>query len=326
MIKRTEINSLYILKTIAAFCVVCCHAPLQVGRLELMDLGVPIFFIITGYFLWSPCPHTLADRCLSTIRKTLPILAILTVVYYLIDPLADEALKNPIMWFRWLFVSIPNRYGGPLWYLTAIIWAMVAIFILAKISKKDIMIWGGQYLPLLTLIGCIIGRYRFLFSGEESSYFVLNFVSYALPGLAAGMLLKRHENKLLSSSSLLSLLPISIFCLCLERWIIEMTSEGLAIMGPFIMLYPTAFLVTLFALYLKDVQFSGIITKIGKRYSGNIYYWHMIFVFALDQLSIRYGNGFFYQEFGVIYVFVLSLLFSIFIVWIQDKLNIRIFR
>lgn len=55
MTKKELIHSLYLLKAICAFMVVGIHTPLG-GSLHdalrpIFDVAVPLFFMITGYFL-----------------------------------------------------------------------------------------------------------------------------------------------------------------------------------------------------------------------------------------------------------------------------------
>lgn len=52
-----RISSLYVLKAICAFLVVVCHIPFDWAMpfLEpLRRIAVPVFFMITGYFLYYP--------------------------------------------------------------------------------------------------------------------------------------------------------------------------------------------------------------------------------------------------------------------------------
>lgn len=319
---KSVISSLYVLKAIGAFLVVACHAPLKVWPVGFVDLGVPIFLIITGYFLYSPDSRAMAERCLSTVRKVLPMLLILTGVYYLVEPLSKETLANPLMWIRWVLVSIPNKFGGPLWYLTAMLWGMLALYAILRVFKGKYI---GGLVPLV-LLGCVLGPYRFLFTPQESSYFVFNFVNYALPGFAIGILIRKHSDRLLASSRVLALLPVALILLRTENWILSEVSNGLATIGPRLIVFPAAALLFLFFLYVKDIPFTGMLRRIGESYSGNIYYWHMVFVALLSKLSTHFDNAFYYQEFGVIYVFCLAWAFSYLVVWAQKKIGVNIFK
>lgn len=300
------ISSLYVLKALCAFFVVACHTPNAAMSVFFRDLGVPCFFMITGYFLYSHDVSKVISRSSKAARKSLLMLCVLTPIYYLIDPV-DLAQTTPALVVRWLFVGIPNKYGGPLWYLVALFWG-VTLFRLYLILFKG---KGVQWLISLTVVGLFLGRYRFLFQEEESSYFVLNFLNYALPCLSIGYLLRRYEELLLSRCRFIDIAVLLSVILSLEVYALQVYSNGLSSMGPMILTYPTAFAWLCVALQYKNFGAMSFVESIGRDYSASIYYCHMIFVWLFSIVERSVGVDLGYQAFGLFYVSIASLLLAI---------------
>lgn len=324
--KAKEISSFYVLKTVAAFLVVCCHVPTFMSSYHILDVAVPIFFTISGYFLYTTNSYSFTLASLvKKLKKLLLVLILLTGVYYIIDPVPFIDVSNMPIMIRWVFVSIPNRYGGPLWYLTAMIWGLIAFYAYMRFSRGR-YVWA--FIPL-TIVGLVMGKYRFLLDGQPSSYFVFNFINYALPCFAIGYLLHKNEDKILRNSYVIDWSIMSLLLYLLEKTLLAKYSNGLSQMGPSIFMYPLCASVIALAIKYKDFGEGSFLEKIGKEYSSNIYYWHMMFV-ALFAYSFGEYSGYNYElpnkPYWAILVFALSLLFSRIILWIQKKLGITIFK
>lgn len=301
----TGISSLYVLKAICAFFVVACHAPNTAMPVFFRDLGVPCFFMITGYFLYSHDLSKVISRSSKAARKSLLLLCVLTPIYYLIDPV-DLAQTTPALALRWLFVGIPNKYGGPLWYLVALFWGLISFRLYLSLFKGRGVLW----LLSLTAIGLLLGRYRFLFQDAESSYFVLNFLSYALPCLSIGYLARKHEGMLLARWKFVDVAVLLSVLLSVETYILQTNADGLSTLGPMLLTYPTAFAWLCAALQYKSFGAMSFVESVGRDYSAPIYYWHMIFVwlFVTFESSTTISLG--YEAFGTFYVFISALLFA----------------
>lgn len=313
---NANISSLYVLKALGSFFVIACHAPLEAMPATFRDLGVPCFFIISGYFLYNRDIEVVKRRATKGMRKALILTTLLTPIYFIIDPIDVSQTTFPVA-LRWFFVSIPNKYGGPLWYLVALFWGLFSFrFFLNAFKGK-----GIYWLIGFTLLGLAIGRYRFLLnSSVSSSYFTLNFLSYALPCLSIGYLAKREEDLLNKVNALDYAVWLSVL-LCIESNIVSYLSEGRSSLGPYMLTFPTAFAWFMVALQHKSFGASSFVEKIGKNHSARIYYWHMLFVWAFTLLddSILAGIGF--RKFGTIYVFALSLILSMSIHYISKRIT-----
>lgn len=304
--KSTGISSLYVLKTLCVFFVVVLHAPMEGTSFVFLDVGVPCFFIISGYFLYNPDLTKVTQRVMKVAYKALCLLLFLTAIYVLLGP--PEGLPTTIpMVARWLFVSIPSRYGGHLWYLVSLFWGLLAFRFYLWIFKGK----GIHWLIIPAFFGLFIGRYRFLLDGSTASIFVLNFISYALPCLAIGYLARKWETVLKKYRAIDFAVVISI-CAYMETVFVHFLSNGLPPMGPLLLTYPTAFAWFWVALQYKDFGKDSFIETVGREHSARIYYWHPLFVWAftvLDKNNISFG----FQSFGAIYVFLATLILSILI-------------
>ena len=79
------ISSLYLEKCICAFLVASCHTPM--GALKglispIAMAAVPIFFLISGYFLYSPSEEKSYERVKKSIKKIVPIFLIVQLFYW----------------------------------------------------------------------------------------------------------------------------------------------------------------------------------------------------------------------------------------------------
>ena len=83
--KSTGISSLYIVKCICAFLVVTCHTPMgQVKEIisPIAMAAVPIFFLISGYFLYSPDERKSYERAKKSLKKIVPIFLLVQLFYW----------------------------------------------------------------------------------------------------------------------------------------------------------------------------------------------------------------------------------------------------
>ena len=67
-------------------------------------------------------------------------------------------------------------------------------------------------------------------------------------------------------------------------------------------------------------------SKIGERYSGNIYYFHIIVATVLERAYSLLGLREVYWSFGSVFVFFVSWALAWVIVRLQERLGIRILR
>lgn len=317
--EKKPINSLYLLKALCAFGVVVLHAPLGAGTYffrEYFEMTVPVFFIITGYFLYSPDLPTASSRCLDTIKKIVPIILICHLVYYPLSPIEGPFRETYMLYFKWLLMG-QNPGGGHLWYLTALLQGVLSLFLFIKLTK------GKHIWILMSLWGANLAfdNYRELLFGISTSMMAANFIFKAIPCLATGYYIHQHEYKLLSLMRWDRLLVCSVMGIagayCLS--IIEAAKVFGDILLPIL---STLLIVSSFMTCIQHKKFGNntpTLVYIGQKLSGNIYYWHGLFIMLCTRLFAGYEHV--YEAYGALFVFMLSLLFSFLIVKLQDKLG-----
>lgn len=287
--RKTQIDSLYALKAICAFFVVAIHTPL-LGKpyiREILDVAVPCFFMISGYFLYSGNKEREIDKAKKWLKKVLIIYAILAFVYLIYGICCGRNfLYKTVIIKIVLFGEIVSVH---LWYLTAL-WQALVIFIF--IRKNDRLFF---FSPLLFLWRPIVHYSCLYFGIEEQSYFTGNCLGVALPYLCVGYTISKYRYKL-QNFKLFILGAILCFMLmkCLN-WPIWMLQVILSIL---------VFLATLN--YNKKVN--SALIWLGKYHSANIYYLHMILVPIIQMLLV---TDFLNECCCTICVFVLTLLMSI---------------
>lgn len=322
---KKEISSLYALKGVCAFLVVCCHAPLFSGfekwLIPLSTSAVPFFFVITGYFLYNEDTAILQKKISNTIKKLIPIIIICNLVYYMwVFPNHGNTIKS------WRQIVDLILYGNaimiPLWYLTALLWGLtlwrgvIALPIRESVHRKLML----SMLPL-GLLPVLAISYSFL---TGWSYNPFNVFGYALPYISLGFLIKRYETKLTSTVHL-PLLIIAFVLLVAEFLVISQTKGALSD-GPFIMTMPFVAITFVYLLRHPNLGKHSPITTVGKRYSGNIYYWHMLML-TVGRYALRFiGYEAYFDDVAVLLSFGLSLILAIVIIKVQDKLNLNILR
>lgn len=134
-VMRQAIHSLYVLKAIGAFLVVACHIPMTGGGAllsTLLNVAVPIFYAISGYFLYAPDAQQSLRRALSSARKLVPVILIVNLIHFLwlLPQHADMALGVDLV----KLLVYGDALIGHLWYLNAMLWAMLILALL---------LWGG---------------------------------------------------------------------------------------------------------------------------------------------------------------------------------------
>ncbi len=270
------------------------------------DIAVPCFFMITGYFLYSEDVAKTVKKAFQNAKKVLGILLFFTCVYFIVDPFDVTSLPLPVI-VRWVFVGIPNNPGGPLWYLVALFWGLLVFGAVVRITQGRRLLW----MIALVSIGLAIGRYRFLLDGQESSYFVFNFVNYALPCLTLGYYARKWERRIVASKRLLDYTILISLIFCVERALVSLWSQGGGNIGPLVFTFLVAFSWIALALQHKGFGAGSFAEQIGRDYSADIYYWHMLFVVLFRCISTQTEDAILYEYFGSMYVFGIALCFAI---------------
>ena len=302
---RASVSSLYVLKALLAFFVVTCHAPILLPWVNIPGLATELFFAITGYFLYSEDLGKIQSRIWKSIKKVIPIMIFLQLLYI---PLAPPDWKSPVVLFNWAFMGIANFDAVHLWYLTSLLYSLITFSLFLRCTK-------GKYVPWLFLcvLGwMVLGDYRYFIDGKDGSIYLFNFISRALPFLAMGYWIRANESALLQRRWLNIYIALWVLA-CLENLLVYTLSQGQAD-GGLVEIFPLRFAFFMLILSYKELGQGTWLETIGDKYSGNIYYYHMAVIIgwkALNPHSPLLNQ--IYDYAGAFVVFFISLLIAIFI-------------
>lgn len=178
MASCNRIIGLDIIKCFAAFLIVVLHWPVDnvFGQAVHMAArpGVPLFFMITGYFLNGTITKGGQWRYLKKIL-------ILTVYAYTLYT-GIHLMKYGVMMPSWESIGVwlltgKNAVGGHLWYLNALILAVLVIVGLTKITSLQKLHW---LIPILFIGNYIISCF------DVPAYYYRNALFTGIPYILLG--------------------------------------------------------------------------------------------------------------------------------------------
>lgn len=268
---NNRIVGLDILKCFASILVVFLHWTVSsvVGQVIhiMARVAVPLFFMITGYFIQSIFNK---DAQWIYLRKIV-LLAFyaytLYVVFYFTLWDGEFSIPSSESLAIWVLTG-DNHIGGHLWYLNALIVAVLVLVVVSKVTTLSRIYWT---IPFLFGINYIIS---FL---EVPSFYYRNFLFTGIPYILLGDWVKTHNDEFKCSPwryfvmafFFFLLLFVEIFCYHLEG--LKVHREH------FLMLIPICISLFIWALTLKPKQdnfFLNSLCYIGKNYSPYIYVYH----------------------------------------------------
>lgn len=269
-----EIPGLQILKFICAIMVVQIHSYSIVkgAVMPLCRIAVPVFFMISGYFLVRNDGMIISKKLLDVFVKVLKIAVFAAVAYIAFDMLCRlvfnsdfDTYKKPSYWLKELLSGSAAKFH--LWYLTAYLQALFALYVMVRVKHMPLVLIVLAGIALNLVIGC----YGFLFfESDNNLHLSRNSVTVALPCIALGVLLRLYESSLPSQKYVFSSLFVSVAMLYAEYYFIEHRAGDIVIMT-----IPVAVLAfVLFLRFNPQGNAFAIIGSWGKRYSLDIYLWH----------------------------------------------------
>lgn len=280
-----EIQGLQILKFLCALLVIEIHVPSALHTLlnPLYRIAVPVFFMISGYFLPDATGRIPSARIKRTFWKILRLTLWANVIYFaylLLDSFVQYgAIPDRVLrwefWGEWLLLG--GNIGAHLWYLTAYLQVLLLLWVIVKIWRR-LPRWLFLLVPAGLLLGLLSGRYSCLIEGMPNSYALArNFVTTGLPCVLTGIMLRRGEGWLSAAAKpmLVAVLAIgvlqygeAIFLYALYEWI-----PG----DLYVCTFPWA--IALFLLFLRfrcDQPWAITLAAWGRTFCLDLYVWHIL--------------------------------------------------
>lgn len=302
-----------VLRLFAAFLVVCIHCPFENENKLLLyftpppplqRVAVPIFFIISGYFLFTDDKQKTEQRIKISISKITRIYLYAFFLYLGIAIIDCHSTGNyqPLNIGPWkLFVWIAScsnlnfPYGFHLWFLIALIESLCCMLVLNKFSISSKMLFYGAV--ILFIMGTA-RVYLTKITGYNPYIPFAPLLFGSLPYLCMGYVMNQVG---VQKRLAIWLLVIGILCNFLE----------LIFMGHTLQVYFGTFLISIGMVAIcMNVTTDNFLVKqlafLGKRYSLWIYILHVLVMSVLKQAfpTINYGP---------IEIFLYSLIFSVLI-------------
>lgn len=270
-------SSLYVLKALAALCVLMVHFEFYNRQYfgPLFNCGVPLFYIISGFFMYNDSSEKEAKRYKKSIVKILKIALFFNLVYFLLRYIQTgdtiihsiEALVNLIIY--------GDVIMGHLWFLHSYLWTLILFLLLLRLRN------GKQILGVLALFWFLLSlserQYSFVFGLEK--YFTRNYylpsLGVSLPMMYIGYFLRKYEHVILISlngrKKTYLFLLLAIILLYTEHRMLSLVGHYAG--GMMISTYIATILFFVVFINHRDFGEDTFLEKIGKFHSGNIYYW-----------------------------------------------------
>lgn len=292
-INRKDIPLLHCLKFFAAFLIVMLHTNTIYPIIyAFCDIGVPIFLLVTGYFLPNNEGIITEAKLKRTIVKLLKFIILLQSLYLIsyvfLDILTGSSLivnklSNGDFWIKLLLFG--NQICGPLWYLTAVAEALLIIWLLEKTPLTKfywVIIAIGLFLNLF------INEFRLVWNGYYPPQFpdyqeevVRNVFITALPFILLGVNLRRNKSKLPGLKLWTIFTLIAIIGLYVEYTLLNQSNLNYYcnLHITTIALAVSLFMISITAILPRDYPKARLLS----RHSSNIYFFHIL---VLNVLSI----------------------------------------
>lgn len=321
-----KFSGFYLLKGIAIMCVIMIHVisfypgdynsfdakegPFFILR-YIFNLGVPIFFIISGFLLShslqnNKLTNDLFNKKLFRILKPLIFFALFYMLFPDMKSILDHGLLRTYYWKIYNYFVDPSFFlstfgTGHLWYLVSTIYAL---FIIKVLINRNMM-WLLTILMISFIILSPTAHKHFHpFQGEIVNFNPRAGIMTALPYMVAGMLLeKKIKITLIATTVCLLIFTIMFY--------IEIFIFTMAMVQELITFFVSLFITSLFL--LVNVDRKNIFSKIGERSLG-IYGIHIVFLIIFNDICISTDQTLWFSV-----VPIITLILSYLSVYILEK-------
>lgn len=289
-LKQGSIASLYVLKAICAFLVVVIHFPMKYGYYlyPIVRIAVPCFFMISGYFLYNDNREKMLTNLKRALRRTLKV-TIFAYAFYLLVEIFNAVMFNggalciqPHTLLYYLIAGPQIGSSSHLWYMIAYLETLLVALLCVKAKSIKLLWWA---IPVGLTLNLLIGKYGFLFPSIDFSGVGLpqyiaarNFITMGIPAFAIGLLLQKNNSKICDLINNRKAWISCILCLILatvEFVILHIKFEKNYMADISLFTIPLAISVIILCLKYPDTGKGKYITTIGKKYSSDIYIYHM---------------------------------------------------
>lgn len=301
------------LKFFLAFFVVIIHTGftgwIGLGSNAISRIAVPLFFMITGYYL----PTMTEEKFKKHFHKVIYLTVISTLFYSLFSYAQSITGESSYNWFTqtfnmknvcfWLFFNF-TPVGGHLWYFYALLYVLIIIYIGRKIKRMSLLY---KLLPLLFLGNYILSYFFYI------TY--RNFLFTGLPYVLLGCLLRNNEKQIKIYTIKSKILILSLFVSCLGlglEILFYKITDTIVIRDHFLFTLPMVICVFILALKHPHWGANSLLTTIGKKYSAHIYIMQICIISLIPHGFIFLCGKDFYEQIAKSYLLKNSYPFLVF--------------
>lgn len=333
-ISNERICNLDVMKLICSLFVVCIHAPfpgIWGGYITAITrTGVPVFFMITGYFFKCTCSKLYGERIqLTKILKLFLVANVFYAVFNFMIKIPNHGVSGAIQYIvecltcKKLIAFLcfnESPFSGHLWYLGALLYVLLIIAILRKVKLLDKALF---VIPVLLIVDLVFGKYSLLIWGKEFDYiYVRNFLFVGLPYFLIGYTMNKKSNwiKERISPRLSAVLTCTfVVTTILERFLLEINGIN-ATRDHYISTTFLSCALFIMCLVMKDVGKNNWLAVQGRQNSTMVYILHPAFITVLSVLiPTSLMNA--YNLARPIIIFSLALTFAMIHSWLVDRIK-----
>lgn len=280
-----QFSSVYCLKALGAFFVICIHCYEPWYIFPITRTAVPFFFIISGFFLYRDNSTEALGKCVKAFKKTFWITLYANLFYYICYFVPANILPFPGLKSAVGYITIGEKFGFHLWYLTAYL-ETLSVFIIALKFRLSRLLWCLMAVGMM--LGLLVGKYALLFPDLPHGIILSrNFFTMGIPCFGIGWLMKKHSCQLINifSSPLLFtgfLLLLSVCEIVILRYTISFACGDYLITT-----FPLAAAMMLSAVKYPSVGKNSIIEFVGKNYATYIYIFHVFILRMFSSLNAK---------------------------------------
>lgn len=297
---RITYESLNTLKGLACIGVVYLHCsfPGVLGKslLYAMKFAVPVFFMISGFFLYSSDKQDIQSKINRQLRKILRILLVSIALYAMFDFICSKwVIDSCSSAEQWISRSLPSSlcsfvqqivfgtfFNNTLWYFHALIFAYLLIGpIIKHISPR----WIAVSVSLLFVIHITTRVYvrAMDFDWYEANYW-RSFLLTGLPWMLTGYIIACYRNQICERVSWKGLIGMILVGYFLQNVEYKIYSQSISFYFSTIV-----YCVSLFLLCIKYPHYKGskVLNYIGQKLSLDIYIVHYAVLVIINDIIPR---------------------------------------
>lgn len=303
-----ELPSIMTLKAICACVIVHIHSAgdYMLSILPAYRIVIPIFFMISGYFIPDGTGRINPDKLKRAMAKMVKIILCTNIpyaLYWLLYAIRNDNFSIFTSASGWLrFVVLGDTFCHALWYLMSYLQVLLIVWGLVKIKSIRVLYW---LIPIGIISGLCLGTYApLLFDASFGYELNRNTFTIGLPCVALGILIRRRQHRLTFSTARLLVAVVTLTALAFLECSGPVKDYMVEYGDTFIATTPLAVAVFLLFLNCPRLGKCNTLTAIGRRDSLYIYLIHVMIIWCLSNIR-PFPFGF--PDAMIVYLIALAL-------------------